>query len=184
MVTMNDAAAKVGAKKDMHNACVRNGFIMPTLKSKICTWRFMNEVRLGLVYVPKHDNVKRGLCPERPSEQVIRNELVRVIQAGIDNNQVPANLLQQFVCLQQHLKKHTADKDWLLDVLATVSDNHEFFSKSYRPPKRVADILDYQVPGDNGFFDDLPDARKGNTRATYNLLTREQKDAYKLMKLQ
>jgi hypothetical protein len=76
--------------------------------------------------------------------------------------------------LIEHLKKKTADKEWLLDVLATLSDNtHEFFGKSYRPPKRVADFHDYQVPGDNAFFDGLPDARNGNARAARNLWTKE-----------
>jgi len=36
-----------------------------------------------------------------------------------------------------HLKDHAGDKEFMLDVISTVTDrNHAYFAKDYLPPKK------------------------------------------------
>ena len=135
MVQMHDAAAKIAAKKDMHGACVRNGLRVPALKSKICTWKFLNQARLGEVYVPMLADVVLAPCPQKPTEKVIRDALITLINTNQHN--ISADDVPRFAQLVTHLQKHTADKEFMLDVISTLTKGqHEFFGKSYQPPKR------------------------------------------------
>ena len=38
--------------KDMYEACIRNGFVMPKFKSKLCKWDFLRGVFRKEIYVP------------------------------------------------------------------------------------------------------------------------------------
>lgn len=130
MVQMHDAAAKIAAKKDLHGACVRNGLRVPALKSKICTWKFLNQVRLGEVYVPMLRDIRLSPCPQKPTEKVIRDALITLINANQHN--LPADAIPRFAELVAHLQKHTADKEFMLDVISTLTEGqHEYFQKSY-----------------------------------------------------
>ena len=135
MVEMHDAAAKIAAKKDLHGACVRNGLRVPALRSKICTWKFLNQARLGEVYVPMLTDVVLAPCPQKPTEKVIRDALITLINTNQHN--ISADAAPRFAQLVTHLQKHTADKEFMLDVISTLTKGqHEFFGKSSQPPKR------------------------------------------------
>jgi hypothetical protein len=182
MVQMNDAAAKIAVKKDLHGACVRNGLRVPALSSKICTWKFLNQVRLHEVFVLPLKDVILSPCPQKPSEKVIREALIALIVENQHN--MPASDVPRFLLLVEHLKKHTADKEFMLDMISTLTKGgHEFFDKSYQPPKRAYPVFHYQIQGDAAFFANLPNAAKNNPRAAWNLLTKAQKQEYKLQQL-
>ena len=74
-----------------------------------------------------------------PSIEIIREELVRLIEANI--NTCDANLKAPVRRLMEHLKHSAGDKAFMLDVLSTVTDrNHPFFAKDYLPPKKISSI--------------------------------------------
>ena len=83
MVTKEEVDNKLRGLADFRKACLRNGFLVPDLKSRICTREFLQEVRAGQCFVPKIEGLKSGVCVEPPSNEVVRNELVAVIQNGI-----------------------------------------------------------------------------------------------------
>ena len=66
----------VNNREDYHHACVKNGYRMPHVKSSLCTLQFMKEVRFGETWVPKLTDVKLAPCPNPPSVEDIRVELV------------------------------------------------------------------------------------------------------------
>ena len=39
-----------------------------------------------------------------------------------------------FKRLAVHMKRHTPDKSWMLQLLAVMDQTHEVFQKNYRPP--------------------------------------------------
>ena len=39
----------------------------------------------------------------------------------------------------KHLEKRPADLNWMLDIIATIVPNHEYFEKNYRKPKKIVD---------------------------------------------
>ena len=129
----------VNNREDYHHACVKNGYRMPHVKSPLCTLQFMKEVRFGETWVPKLTDVKLAPCPNPPSIEIIREELVRLIEANI--NTCDANLKAPVRRLMDHLKHSAGDKAFMLDVLSTVTDrNHPFFAKDYLPPKKISSI--------------------------------------------
>jgi hypothetical protein len=57
----------VCSKEDYHAACLKNGYRVPHINSKLSTLEFLQEVRLGKVYVPKYCDLKVSPCPYTPS---------------------------------------------------------------------------------------------------------------------
>ena len=134
---MQQAALLVNNRGDYHNACVKNGFRMPHVKSSLCSLEFMKEIRAGVTWVPKLTDVKLAPCPNPPSLEEIRAELVRLIEPNLDTLD---NALKGPVrSLMLHLKNRAGDKQFMLDVLSTVTDrNHAYFAKDYLPPKKIS----------------------------------------------
>ena len=134
---MQQAALLVNNRGDYHNACVKNGFRMPHVKSSLCSLEFMKEIRAGVTWVPKLTDVKLAPCPNPPSLEEIRAELVRLIEPNLDT--LDNALKGPFRNLMLHLKNRAGDKQFMLDVLSTVTDrNHAYFAKDYLPPKKIS----------------------------------------------
>ena len=62
------------------------------------------------------------------------------------------------------VKEAPPNKEWLLGMLSTFDNRNELFSKSYVKPKMDfrGNVIDDEdlVDNDEGFFDDLPPAKK------------------------
>ena len=82
-LSMQQAALLVNNRFDYHNACVKNGYHKPNVKTALCTLEFMKEVRTGVNWVPKLTDIKLAPCPNPPSTDDIRPELVLFIEANI-----------------------------------------------------------------------------------------------------
>ena len=91
----------------------------------------------------------------------------------------------------KHLRKRPANIDWMIDVLATINENHEYFRKDYYKPKKL--VAEDELVADNqlientdGFFDSLPIAKnvKKKHRLNLNGATKAQKEQRKLLKMQ
>ena len=72
------------AKKDLHAAMIRNHFLMPRLKDRICTFAFMTEVRNGQCFVPRLTQLVKVACADKPTEKFIRAELISLIKKNVD----------------------------------------------------------------------------------------------------
>jgi hypothetical protein len=70
--------------------------------------------------------------------------------------------------LVYHLHKRQANRQWLLNVLATITaGGHDYFNKNYRPPKQERQRVEHEIDNSDGFFSNLPvsasNAKKGRT---------------------
>ena len=68
----------------------------------------MKEVRAGLTWVPKLTDVKLAPCPNPPSLDEIRAELVRLIEPNL--NTLDDALKGPVRSLMLHLRNHAGDK--------------------------------------------------------------------------
>ena len=90
-----------------------------------------------------------------------------------------------------HLSKRPADVDWMLDVIATLDENHEYFAKDYVKPKKQVDSAEMVhqsnlIHNNNGFFDSLPLSKNVSKKHKLNLLgqTKVEREKQKLVKMQ
>ena len=118
-ITEQEARAKVPSKKFLYDALLRNDFYMAPYKSKCMTIDYMENVRLGYVWVPKHEQVRKRPCPTPPLKRVIY--------------EVISNAANEFSVDLGFRDEHDVGVDYLLDILSTICPDHEFFHKSYVP---------------------------------------------------
>lgn len=83
MITIKEASKFVLDKKDYYEACVRNSYRLPTIQSPIVTKMFLFHVHTGVVWVPKLNEIKLCPCPRAPPTEIVRDELIRTIQANL-----------------------------------------------------------------------------------------------------
>ena len=72
MISKIQLSEVVRKKKELYKACQRNGYVMPSSKSSICTIDFMFEVKATKIYYPTIAQVKgRRACPDPPDIESI-----------------------------------------------------------------------------------------------------------------
>ena len=119
----------------------RNEYVLPKIKSGICTVQWMIKVRSGEVWCPKETDVKNfKQCTQPPKKEELLKEVLTVAAAKRRRTGMDA--------------KHVPDKAWLLVVLSVLEPNHRFFKKDYMPEKEVHEEV--KLDNADGFFDDLP----------------------------
>ena len=90
-----------------------------------------------------------------------------------------------------HLSKRTADVDWMLDVIATIDENHEYFAKGYVNTKTSVNPSepDHQsnlIRNSDGFFDSLPFSKNIGKKHKLNMVgqSKVEREKQKLVKMQ
>ena len=86
---------------DFHVACKRNGFYVPSLKSRLATREFLKLVRRREIFVPQISDVKLSSCAKPPSAADVRDALVATLHDGLPN--LDAMHRPAFTLLTQHL---------------------------------------------------------------------------------
>lgn len=102
----------------MYDACVRNGFYQPKIKSNMVTEDYIKNVMLGKAFCHSYKDIKMLPCSRPPNKEL---------------------LLSKFQVLVATMKwmmtgiydKHHPDKRWFLYVLSTYSPRDEIFKKSF-----------------------------------------------------
>ena len=70
-------------------------------------------------------------CPMPPPANIVHAELVKTIQENI--HKVDQATQPHYCKYLNHLMTRPGDKEYMLDVLATLTDGtHEYFRKDYR----------------------------------------------------
>ena len=99
---------------------------------------------MGTTYVPKIKDLMLAVCIQPPTIAVIRQALIDCLLTGIPKmTQIDAI---PFINLKNHLEKRAGDKDFMLKVLAHITErDHVFFATNYVPPsKQVVNALQYE----------------------------------------
>ena len=156
-ISREQLAQLVRDKRGYYEACVRNGFIMPSFNQRIVTLDFLNGVRAGTIYCPKVGQVADAkLCARPPTKEMLVAEIAKNVKQAFDNGLVqPGGPLD---VLMEILHKKQADQWWLIKLLYCVNPNSEVFNKDYayhkpKPPRAAAVAM---IGNENGFFDGLP----------------------------
>ena len=62
-VTVATFISEIRDKQNLHEALIRHGYYLPSLKSGICTEWFLMDISMGLVWCPKYDEIRLQPCP-------------------------------------------------------------------------------------------------------------------------
>jgi len=152
-LTVDDFSKYIQNKRDLYEACERNGFYLPRLKTTMVTKEYMRQVIKGSSWCPLRKDIKMLGCPRPPN----KSELLDKFWNYIDFNRLELTGVDR--------EKHIPDKRWLLDILATYTPDDEIFGKGYNPPERaskLSEIKTIEVPED--FMKDLPFSRRKTKR--------------------
>lgn len=116
-------------KEEKHELLYRQGFYLPPISSAAVTHDYLDGVKDGTFFCPKFP-VKMMGCYRPPTNAILAEELMKA--------QKELNLNFGF----KDAKK--LPKDYLLHLLANLSNDHEFFAPGYYPDraKKNVDIAD------------------------------------------
>ena len=159
MISKINLSASVRNKKELYKACLRNGFIMPSMKSSLCTIDFMFEVKAETMYCPTISDLKgRKACPDPPDIKTLMIFISAAVMKHERNGSLADFEKVQLKALQERLQKKKANKEWLIDVLWCLDGDHPIFEKDYVYRRPKDSHLDYMklIPNEKGFFDGLP----------------------------
>ena len=80
----------------------------------------------------------------------------------------------------KHLYKRPADVAWMLDIIATMDENHEYFKKDYTKPKKAIaeddELIPNMVNNNDAFYTGLPLAKNPNKKHKINLARQSKAD--------
>ena len=90
------------------------------------------------------NELKLAVCPRPPTKAVIQQARIKCLQNDIPKMTV-INIMP-YMNLKEHLEKWMGDKDFMLKVLAHITDrDHVFFNKNYVPPtKQVVNSFKFE----------------------------------------
>ncbi len=112
-LTVNDFSQYIQNKRDLYEACERNGFYLPRLKTSMVTEEYMRNVITGAAWCPLRKKIVMLGCPRPPIKHVLIEKFWDYVNAnhlnlkGVDR------------------EKHSPDKRWLLDVLSTFTPRRD-----------------------------------------------------------
>jgi len=62
-LTVDAFSAVIKNKRDLYEACVRNGFYLPKLKTSVVTEEYMRMLIEGKSFCPRCDDIRMKPCP-------------------------------------------------------------------------------------------------------------------------
>jgi hypothetical protein len=172
-MTVDAFSQLIKNKRDLYEACERNGYYLPKLKSPMVTEDYMRHVMNGKSFCPKRVDIRMLPCPRPPNKEL----LVQLFRELAEAN------TWRLVGFDE---KHHPDKRWLLDVIATYAPKCEIFAKDYLPPvkaSKLSEIKAIEVPLD--FIKGLPLSQRKSRRKGLRLqkegLRAQKKERFKIM---
>ena len=129
---------------DLYDMAVRNGYYMPKQTCSAVNELMLFNILQVKYWCPKTEEIRMKSIVKAPLKEVLLSKLMQVCNAW--------NLNIAWID-----EKHSPNKEWLINVIATVDPNNEIFRKDYVPPpirKRLQDIETIVLP--NELFEGLP----------------------------
>ena len=151
-LTVDAFSQLIRNKRDLYEACERNGYYLSKFKSPMVTEDYMRHVMIGKSFCPKRVEIRMLPCPRPPNKEV----LVDMFKVLAEHNE------WRLIGFDE---KHFPDKRWLLDVIATFAPEANIFQKDYLPPvkaSKLSEIKSIEVPVD--FIRGLPMSQRKNKR--------------------
>jgi len=173
-MTVDEFSKVMANVRDLYEACVRNNYYLPKIKSTMVTEEYMKNVINGKAFCPKFDDIKMLPCPRPPNKEVLIDKFLEIcvshnftMNCGIDD-------------------KHKPDKTWLINFIASFKPDDEIFKKNYVPPakeNKLSELKTIEMPAD--FMDGLPQSkrrvRRKGLRIAKDGLRAQKKERFKMM---
>ena len=118
---MSDNTFAVRNKAHLRDIVVRDGYYLPT--DSFADVDYLYGIIAGERWAPRYKEMKMRPCPRPP----LKSELVSAVQAKLELLGLPPLVVDE---------DKLPDTPFLLAALATLDENHRFFSRSYMPPPR------------------------------------------------
>ena len=147
----------------MHDAMLRNKYMVPALKNSIVTYEFLEKVKDGMIWLPRSNECFMYSCPSQPNKEVLAQYIYDAINTFLQNADpaaVPREKKDAIRALAEAVQAQPPDKHWQLLVLNHIDPSHMVFQKGYVKPKGQRKKEDeYQIEDRDGFFEGLPDCK-------------------------
>jgi hypothetical protein len=137
-MTVDEFSKVVANRRDLYEACVRNGYYLPKIKTTMVTEDYMRRVISGKAFCPRFADIKMLPCPRPPNVEVLISKYLEICvthnftDCGIDD-------------------KHQPDKTWLINFIASFKPEDEIFKKNYIPPAKetkLSELKTIEMPAD------------------------------------
>ena len=117
-ILFDEAATVLYSKGVYYRLMQLNGFYMPQITSSICTLEWMDKIRNEEIWIPKDEELRIKNCPSPPEKLSILREIEKLYkQKGLPSIGWTIDLMP--------------DKQWCLQLLATLDQKHPYFAKDY-----------------------------------------------------
>ena len=70
-LTVDAFSQLIRNKNDLYEACLRNDYYLPRLKTSMVTEDYMRNVITGKAFCPKFKDIKMMPCPRPPGKEVL-----------------------------------------------------------------------------------------------------------------
>lgn len=160
MLSRRDVQLCVRDRKSLYHAMVANGYVVPALKSNLCTIEFMYKVQAQQVWLPKVSDMHDFRTVNRPPPRTyLMGEItlaLRDVAVGLPNDDA---MVDQLANLQAELELRHGNIPFLVQLLYSLNTHHEIFAKNYayyRVKKRTHADSMAVLPNPDSFYDGLP----------------------------
>ena len=131
-ISYDEANKYIRNKPGFVEALGRDGYIMPSIHSALCTLDFLNAVRKKLVYCPRRDEipvVKK--CYSRPPKAMLLEVFIEGCGAKFERGEMDDGLKKRLENLITMLKSKDADATFYLALINVVAPDWEGFTKGF-----------------------------------------------------
>ena len=147
----------------LRKALIENGFYMPAASCQLSrNTKFLMGILYGTYWVPKYSEVRQEPLPRPPMKKLL-------LEAIHEEIKVSAQFKDANFAITD---ANQVDGKWLIDVLATVNNQHKYFARGYAPePKEKKEKPTEEITIDDpmGFFVGLHVPKRGFKKKGRNL---------------
>ena len=117
-ISSDELGTFVRSKKHFYNAMLQQGYVMPAFKQSIISIKFMHQVRIGAIFMPKAEDVDAcRMVAYPPTNDMILAHISAAAEALNGTGSWNDETLVPVRALIEEVKKKKADKQWLLRLL-------------------------------------------------------------------
>ena len=164
----------------------KNGWRLPSVNSAICTLEFMDQVREGIIYAPKHTDVNNALqCYSIPTKEYLYDRLIEAFENQHAQGNLTPRRRTQIENLVSALKVRKADSSWYVALIGIFAPDHAMFTKSFTYQRKMKNPIEVDFDNQDKLFSDLPHLNEKQMRTSNRLrMPKEKSLELKLLKAQ
>ena len=132
VITYEEASRYIRNKPGLVEALGRDGWLLPSIHSQLCSLEFLDLVRRKVVYCPRRSEltaVKK--CFSHPPKSVLLTMFIEACSAKFQRGEIDESLKVRLENLVTTLKAKDCDVGFYMVLMNVIAPDWEGFSKSY-----------------------------------------------------